>query len=71
MFNNLNTITIGAENITYWNGFDFNDVMYCIMLHQMNSVRLQRCNGLHHVITTLELQGQNRCIKQIPGNFMV
>ena len=30
--------TIGAKNITYENAFDFDDVTYCITLHQINSV---------------------------------
>ena len=58
-----------GRKIKYSNGFEFSDAIYCIAVHQMNSVRFRRCNGLHHVITTLELQGQNCCIKSSPGNF--
>ena len=32
--------SIGVEIITYWNRFDFCDVIYCIVLHQINSIWL-------------------------------
>ena len=60
--------TIGVENVTCKNGFDFSDVVHCADPKQ-KTVRFQCCNGLHHVFITLDLQGQNCCIKQIPGNF--
>ena len=76
-FRGVQPLRRGAHTTAGWNGigaetshietvFDFSDVMYCLALHQINSVWFQCCNGLHHVFTALDPQGQNCCIKSIP-----